>query len=86
MKDIENKERLAYELGVLMFNIVSTHEKALTFNNDYDSLGNFNSILFNIGVIEKEELKAGFLAECENYSIPKEEAEKLFEETIEELD
>lgn len=86
MNQIENKERLAYELGVLMFNTVSTHEKALTFNNDYDSLGNFNSIFFNIGVIEKEELKVGFLAECENYNIPKEEAEKLFEETIEQLD
>lgn len=86
LSEIQNKESLAYELGVLMFNIVTDHEDSLSFTNDYDGMGNFISIINAVGCIEMEEMATGFVAECENYDIPEEEAKRLFSKTVEKID
>lgn len=86
LSEIQNKEGLAYELGVLMFNIVTDHEDSLAFTNDYDGMGNFISIINAVGCIEMEEMEGGFVSECENYDIPEEEAKKLFAKTVEKID
>ena len=86
MTEIQNRKTLAYELGVLMFNIVAEHKNSLTFNNDYNGVENFAFIFNSIGSIKVEELEVGFIAECENYNISEQKAKELFAETVKVLD
>lgn len=77
------QDHLHYELGVLMFNIVSPSENSLPITNQYDSLGNFQSILDSLHITDFAVLKEGFLAECTNYEMEQDEAKRLFEEAVE---
>lgn len=77
-----NKESLAYELGVLLYNLT-----AHTFSDDYDKIGNFSSIMNSLnGEIELDDLTDGFFAEAANNDMDFEEAQKLFESAKHEID
>jgi hypothetical protein len=76
-----NKESLAYELGVLLYNL-TTH----TFSDDYDKIGNFSNIMNSLnGEIEIDDLNNGFFAEVANNDMDFEEAQKLFENTKQDI-
>jgi hypothetical protein len=70
-----NKESLAYELGVMLFN---TDAKGM---EDYDILGNFVGIFSAVSEeIKINDLRDGYIAEAENHDIPKDKAINMFED------
>lgn len=74
-----NKENLAYELGVLMFNFAVDEIGTLIALEDYDMMGNFCGIIDSLtGVITLDDLQDGFIAEAQNYEIDKEKALQMF--------
>lgn len=73
-----NKESLAYELGVLLFNLTSDNKHV--FSDNYDRIGNFVGIMNTLyGEIDLKNIKCGFLTEAQNRNIDEGEAEELFE-------
>lgn len=80
---LTNKEQLHYEIGVLMFNLVSESEYAVQPAERYDVVGNFHSLLDALHIEDPTPLMPGFLAECENYGIQQHRAKKLFKKSCE---
>jgi hypothetical protein len=77
-----NKESLAYELGVLLYNL--TEE---TFSENYDKIGNFSGIMNSLnGKIQLDDLADGFFAEAANNDMDFEEAQKRFKKAKQDVD
>lgn len=82
---LSNKEQLHYEIGVLLFNLVSETEYAVQPAERYDAVGNLHSLLDALHIEDTTPLMPGFLAECENYGIKKHRAKNLFKKSCEVL-
>jgi hypothetical protein len=76
---IRSEQGFAYELGVLLFNVLSEHESSLKITNQYDLIGNMTTLWNTLEDVHVDSVKIGFVAECENYNLSKKEAETLFE-------
>lgn len=82
---INSQQGFAYELGVLLFNLLSEHKHSLKITNEYDVVGNITTLWNTLEDIDIDSVKMGFVAECENYTLSKEEAETLFEQVYDQL-
>lgn len=75
-------EHTNYELGILLFHLLSDTDYSADLNKDYDVKGNITTLLDSLKVDVKD-LKEGFVAECYNFGINKEESIELFYKAVE---
>lgn len=83
--NIRQKDVFGYELGVLLFNLLSRSSHALKINNDYDVFGNVQSLWNSLEDVSIDFIRNGFIAECQYYNIEEKEALSLFEEVLSSL-
>lgn len=75
---LSTKEQLHFELGILMFNLISESEHAAQTSKHYDTVGNVHSILDALQIEDFSLLKSGFFAECATCGIDQDTAGNLF--------
>lgn len=73
-----------YEVGVLLFNLSGVSDHSTLITNSFDVVGCLTTLARAVGVegIEDREVQTGFFAECDNYKIPQEESDALYDKAF----